>query len=292
MATIGAWNDRLVAASSGSPGNLKLLKLRGCKLSPDGARKISVELMRNPALLGLDLQGSCIQGTGVAQIAVALGSNPLYTADYNTTLTSLNLQSCQAYSAGATHVANMIKHNNTLRSLNLSDNQIGEKGAGAVARVLAASPALKVLNLAKNDLGEEGGALVGEALAYNSTLQELSLALNAIGDGGATAIAQGLSLNRTLASLDLQLNPLSALGVFYVGVAVKSKPLAPLVSDSRLKVVGLQAHSATLAELPRILASSHLALVLSMKTVPLPAHLLLPRVDLVDRPRQDEPASG
>ncbi|KAJ1480775.1 hypothetical protein T484DRAFT_2777625 [Baffinella frigidus] len=237
--------------------------------------------MRNPALLGLDLQGSCIQGTGVAQIAVALGSNPKYRADHNTTLTHLNLQSCEAYAAGATHLANMMQHNKHLRSLNLSDNLIGEKGAGAVARVLVASPALRVLNLAKNDLGEEGGALIGEALAFNSTLRELSLALNGIGDGGATAIAQGLSLNTTLASLDLQLNPLSALGVFYVGVAVKSKPLAPLASDSRLKVTGLQPHSQTLAELPRILTSSHLAQVMRMTTIPIPPHLLQPppRVD-------------
>jgi len=50
------------------------------------------ELERNPALIGLDLCQSGIGGTGVASIAVALGSNSLYLAQPNTNLTYLNLQ--------------------------------------------------------------------------------------------------------------------------------------------------------------------------------------------------------
>jgi Leucine-rich repeat (LRR) protein len=273
LATITAWNERFVSAAAGSPGNLRMLKLRGCKMSPDGARKISGELMRNPVLLGLDLQGTSIQGTGVSQIAVAMGSNPKYTGSPNTCLTCLSLQSCEAYAAGATHISNMMLHNKHLRRLNISDNRIGHKGAAAVAKALAASPSLKVLNLAKNDLGEEGGTVIGEALASNTTLKELSLALNGIGDGGATSIAQGLSLNIRLCSLDLHLNPMSALGTYYVGVAIKSKPLAQARQDRRLRVTGLQPHSQTLEELPRILTSAHYEEVIRMKKIPLPEHL-------------------
>jgi hypothetical protein len=54
------------------------------------------ELERNPALIGLDLCQSGIGGTGVASIAVALGSNSLYLAQPNTNLTYLNIQVIRA----------------------------------------------------------------------------------------------------------------------------------------------------------------------------------------------------
>ena len=109
----------------------------------------SQDLARNPALVGLDLCQSGIQGTGVASIAVALGANVLYIPRPNTTLTSLNLQCCEAFAAGAKHVASMMRSNLFLKILILNDNNIGAEGGTAIAEALKENQSAPSLTKAK-----------------------------------------------------------------------------------------------------------------------------------------------
>jgi len=94
MGIVSSWEQRALFAATGTRGALRSLALSTCLLGPEGAEALKHVLLRNPALVGLDLNQSGIMGTGVAHICVALGANPKYHVDSNTTLTSLNLQVC------------------------------------------------------------------------------------------------------------------------------------------------------------------------------------------------------
>ena len=194
LGILGQWEQRALFAARGTRGALRCLALGNNKLGPEGAEAVKGILLRNPALAGLDLNQSGIMGTGVAHIAVALGANPNYEAEFNTTLTSLNLRCCQAFAVGATHVADMLKHNNHLRHLNLSDNNIGPLGATVIAESIKTNMALQHFDLAKNLLGDEGTVVLGHALGENVCLATLDMSYNGVGDEGAISLARGKNL--------------------------------------------------------------------------------------------------
>ena len=275
MSILSTWDQRALFAARGTRGALRCLTLGSCKLGPEGAEALKHMLLGNPALVGLDLNQSGIMGTGLAHIAIALGANPKYESECNTTLTWLNLQCCEAYAVGATHVAGMLKYNNHLRRLNLSDNSIGPVGATVIAQSLAGNMALQHLDLAKNRLGEDGAVVLGSSLAENKTLSSLDVSHNHVGDRGATSLSRGIWVNKSLTYLNLSENrDMSALGAWYLTVAANWKqrlpgglPLSGL--DRRLSYVGLLGHEQVQDQLPRILSSDDYAKVVSMTSVEL-----------------------
>jgi Ran GTPase-activating protein (RanGAP) involved in mRNA processing and transport len=270
MGILSQWDQRALFAARGTRGALRSLVLAACKLGTEGGEALKGILLKNPALVGLDLRESGIMGTGVAHIMIALGANPKYEAACNTTITCLNLQCCEAYAVGATHVADMLKHNNHLRRLNLIDNRIGPLGATLISESLKVNMSLQHFDLAKNDLGEDGSVALGEALGGNVSLASLDVSYNNVGDMGATALARGIDTNKSLTLLDMTENrEMSALGAWYLSVAAKSKATGSFAHDRRLTYKGLPSDLQVRDQLPRILAYQDHKRVLSMKNVAL-----------------------
>lgn len=270
LGILAQWDQRAMNASRGTPGALRSLMLRSCKLGPEGAEVLRTVLLRNPALNGLDLKESGVMGTGVAHICVALGANPKYEAACNTTLTSLSLQCCQAFVVGATHIADMLKHNNHLRRLNINDNAIGPLGATLIADSLRANMALQHLDAAKNNIGDDGAISLGQALGSNVCLAFLDLSYNSIADAACTSLARGIDRNKSLTLLDLTENrQISALGAWYLSVAAKCKPTGSPLYDRRLRYRGLSSDDRVRDELPRILSYADHRRVIAMKDVSL-----------------------
>jgi hypothetical protein len=201
---------------------------------------------------------------------VALGANAKYEAACNTTLTSLNLRCCEAYVAGATHVANMLTHNNHLSRLILADNAIGPLGATLIGESLKVNVALQHLDLAKNNVGEDGAVALGETLGVNMRLASLDLSYNNVGDAGATSLARGIDRNKSLVMLDMTENrQISAIGSWYLTVAAKNKPTGSYAHDRRLTYRGLPSDKEVRDMLPRILAYNDHRRLMAMKNADL-----------------------
>ena len=108
--------------------------------------------------------------------------------------------------AGATALAQALRHNSRLMTLDLSNNSVSDAGATAVAKALHHNSTLWQLDLSNNSVSDTGATAVAQALRHNSTLRELDLSNNSVSDAGATALAQALHHNSRLGGLNLSGN--------------------------------------------------------------------------------------
>ena len=108
--------------------------------------------------------------------------------------------------AGATALAQALRHNSRLVKLDLSNNSVSDVGATAVAQALHHNSTLGELDLSNNSVNNAGATALAQALHHNSTLLQLDLSNNNITNAGATALAQALHHNSRLGCLNLSGN--------------------------------------------------------------------------------------
>ncbi len=178
---------------------LQHLSLMANQFALVGAKAIGALLRSaNCALRSLDLYGNTLIGAeGVAAISDGLAKN--------TTLSALDLYSCNAHVAGALALSNALRSNRSLTTLGLKCNSLGAAGAQHLANALAHNTSLLRLNLDRNELGTAGVAALHAVLVaqrQNKTLTQLSLFNNALEPTSTlpTDIAAALSANKLAAA--------------------------------------------------------------------------------------------
>ena len=134
----------------------------------EGINAIADALRVNGALTKLSLARNKLEEAGTKAICEAI--------EQNTTLKELDISDDwhgghTGGSAGAKHVAQMLRVNGTLTSLKLRGNQLGDKGWGAIFAAICGNKDSKImsLNAASENIGPAGGKLIAEALRTSVT---------------------------------------------------------------------------------------------------------------------------
>ena len=188
-----------------------------------------------PEVHKLELFDICFgsDGAGVGQLAKAL--------EFNTTVISLEMISCNLGDAGVATLAGALKRNHTLTTLDFEYNYIGEIGAAALAEALKVNHCVTSLSLNNNRLSDAGAAALAETLKWNKSLTTLSLWANGIQTAGAAALAEALKANQTVNALFLDFNYIQTAGAGALAEALKTnKSLATLgVARNGIQVAAL-----------------------------------------------------
>jgi len=172
--------------------------------------EIPIKEMRADSFTELDLKE---KGVGVEGGMAVAGLMPVMGA-----LTKLSLAQNKLEEAGTKAICEALEQNTTLKELDISgdwqgSNTGGSAGAKHVAKMVRVNGALTTLSLAQNMLGEEGTKAICEALEQNKTLKELDISgakyeSNIGGSAGAKHVAKMLGVNGGLTSLNLSCNQL------------------------------------------------------------------------------------
>ena len=107
-------------------------------------------------------------------------------------ITSLNLSENQFLTAGASSLANALKHTPKLDFLSIGYNAIGDIGVKAIAFALEHTPLLRTLELQVNNISDDGATSLAAALRHIAALTSLELANNPIEIDGAVALFTAL----------------------------------------------------------------------------------------------------
>jgi Ran GTPase-activating protein (RanGAP) involved in mRNA processing and transport len=245
---IGVEGGMLLAYLVPVMGGLTKMSLAKNVLGEEGTKAICEALEQNKTLKELDIRGAEYKGNiggsaGAKHVAKMLGVNGALTKlslaqnkldeegtkaicealEQNMTLKELDISgdwqvSNTGGSAGAKHVAKIVRVNGALTSLDLSSNQLcgldhfgrgtyTAEGITAIADALRVNGGLTKLSLAVNRLGEEGNKAICKALEQNTTLKELDISHSEIGgSAGAKDVAKMVGVNGGLTSLNLSSN--------------------------------------------------------------------------------------
>lgn len=154
--------ETIARAMKGGNRTLKVLELRSCQLSNNGAKILARGLEKCSALTKLFL----------------------FTNDIG--------------DQGTMALANAIKSCNKLQELYLYENRVSDSGAAALARAIPLCPALQILFLGGNKISNNGAVALAGALLKCKSLQKISLRNNLIGDVGLAALAKAFKQCPTL----------------------------------------------------------------------------------------------
>ncbi|CAF4854652.1 unnamed protein product [Rotaria socialis] len=153
---------------------------------------------------------------------------------YNTTVTTVNLQEFNIKEEEAYHIAHMLETNKTLTVLNIGYNGLGDKGLCSLSEGLHKNMTLEELYLGCTGIGDAGAKSLAQVLQNNiNGLKIISLESNAIGDNGARDLALALRNNKTLTTLDLARNKIGILGAEYFFESLQSSPVKVSLEENR-----------------------------------------------------------
>jgi NLR family CARD domain-containing protein 3 len=218
-----------------------------------GAKHVAKMLGVNGALTSLDLSNNQLcglnhygRGTYTAEGITAIADALLV----NSTLTKLSLAQNKLEEAGTKAICEALEQNMTLKELDIrqefwiGSNTGGSAGAKHVAKMVRVNGGLTSLNLSSNELcglhkdgcgtyTAEGIAAIADALRVNGGLTSLDLSNNALCGvtrfggtytaEGITAIADALRVNGALTECDLSHNGLGEEGKASIRFAAQGK---------------------------------------------------------------------
>jgi hypothetical protein len=162
----------------------------------------------------------------------------------NGALTKLSLAQNKLEEAGTKAICEALEQNSTLKELDISgdwwrgSNTGGSAGAKHVAKMVRANGALTKLSLATNKLEEKGTKAICKALEQNTTLKELDISgffrisdifegySNIGGTAGAKHVAKMLGVNGALTVTDLLGNRLDAESAKVLADVAKKKGIS------------------------------------------------------------------
>jgi Ran GTPase-activating protein (RanGAP) involved in mRNA processing and transport len=172
-------------------------------LGEEGTKAICEALEQNKTLKELDISGNRhgnIGGSaGAKHVAKMLGVNG--------GLTKLSLAQNNLEEAGTKTICEALEQNTTLKELDISGHEYsnigGSAGAKHVAKMVRVNGALTKLCLAQNKLEVEGTKAICEALEQNKTLKELDISgdkwnSNIGGSAGVKHVAKMLGVSGAL----------------------------------------------------------------------------------------------
>ena len=145
----------------------RMLHIRKCNISGEGAVHLAAALTNNHSLAELDISRNPIGDIG----ATAFGDM----VRNNTALTTLYLSWCGITSEGCVQLAAGLTENTTLQTLWMPTNHVGVQGAKALSKVIEENKTLSKLYLWTDDSLGEGVDSLLSSLQNNTTLQTLVL---------------------------------------------------------------------------------------------------------------------
>ena len=146
---------------------LRMLLIRECNISGEGAVHLAAALTNNHSLAELYIPENSIGDIG----ATAFGDM----VRNNTALTRLDLGICEITSEGCVQLAAGLTENTTLQRLWMSGNHVGVEGAKALSKVIEENKTLRWLGLYDDDSLGEGVDSLLASLQNNTTLEKLVL---------------------------------------------------------------------------------------------------------------------
>ena len=180
-----------------------------------GIKELAAALGANGVLTSIDLSNNQLCGVwtdyrgqhgtytaeGITAIADAMRVNGA--------LTKLSLARNKLEEAGTKAICEALEQNTTLKELDISgdchcSNTGGSAGAKHVAKMLRVNDGLTALDLSSNDLKDEGVRAVCKAIQSNkeTKLASLNFKNNGIGPGGANAVAAMVAVTGALMTIE------------------------------------------------------------------------------------------
>lgn len=208
------WSDGLIPRESPSG------------LSYDGL-KVLFEFILGPAndtLNRLTLTNYCLYRTEQDDSLQILGK----ALASNTSLTTLELKTCQLTSDDVGQLSVHLAANTTLQVLDLSDNDFDDGVGWALKLLLQQSTSITSLDLSRNSIDSEDLSHLVAGLKDNPTLKRLDLSLCELGPDANQSLAELLQLN-TLAELALRQNDLADDSVSFSTLADALPPASALI---------------------------------------------------------------
>ena len=228
------------AVQSNNETKLASLNFKNNHIGPGGANAVAAMVAVTGALTKLSLAQNKLEEAATKAICKAL--------EQNTTLKELDISgdwrgSNTGGSAGATHVAKMVRVNGGLTSLDLSFNELEDEGVSAVCKAIQSNKETKLasLNFKYNDFGLGGANAVAALVAVTGGLTSIDLSRNQLcgiwtdweGDQhgtytaeGITAIADALRANRSLTMANLLGKKLDAESANMLAEVAKQKGIS------------------------------------------------------------------
>jgi Ran GTPase-activating protein (RanGAP) involved in mRNA processing and transport len=207
-----AWRRR----ASGNADKVTLLA-RG-RPAAERLPQLQHELKRHGQ--ALNLQDYYLGPEGAESLAAALATN--------TSLTRVDLCSCQVRDAGATALAAVLESHASITDINLCNNRIRAAGAFSLATALKNNTTLTAIalgthpfgldwehnkDLYQNQIDLNGAAELADVLKGRTPLRRLNLRGNRLCDAGVTFLADAVSQNTRLTELDVSHNAMGELGL-------------------------------------------------------------------------------
>eukprot|EP00301_Raphidiophrys_heterophryoidea_P002697 c11254_g1_i1.p1 GENE.c11254_g1_i1~~c11254_g1_i1.p1 ORF type:complete len:394 (-),score=86.51 c11254_g1_i1:79-1260(-) len=128
----------------------------------------------------------------------------------NSSITSLNLQSCELGATGIECLIENIRASRSLRQLVLNNNGIQSRGVYLLSTMLSSNNTLEHLELSNSGIDDEAGTALMAALTANKSLKHLCLINNSIADQTARKLLNVLEHNSTLTLVLLCGNPVGS----------------------------------------------------------------------------------
>ncbi|XP_062830198.1 leucine-rich repeat-containing protein 73 isoform X3 [Anolis carolinensis] len=181
--------------------SIKLLSLRGCRLSDRDFGRICRGLAQSHSLAQLNLNLGIVSNLGrVKQLAEALKTNR--------SVQSLFLHGSPLTDAGLAILNPALSVHPSLVALDLGDCMLGDEGISLICGLLppdGAKSGLKELTLSANPgITAKGWGRLAIAVAHSSQVRVLNLDYNSLGDQIAGMLAVSVASSRTLEVLDLE----------------------------------------------------------------------------------------
>ena len=171
---VGVEGGMVVACLMPVMGGLTALDLSFNDLKDEGVSAVCEVIQSNKEtkLASLNFGNNCIGPVGANTVAAMVAVTGA--------LTKLSLAQNFLNEAGTKAICEALEQNTTLKELDISggdrgSNTGGSAGAKHVAKMVRVNGGLTKLSLAENELGEEGTKAICEALEKNETLKELDL---------------------------------------------------------------------------------------------------------------------
>ena len=190
--------------------SLRILRLRSCGITSEGAVKLSACLAVNKSLTELEL---CpIGDIGAASIGDAIKTNAV--------LEHLYISYGEITSEGAVQLSAGLAVNKSLTNFRLYANPIGDIGAASIGDAIKTNAVLEHLYIDDCEITSEGAVQLSAGLAVNKSLTNFSLDMNPIGDIGAASIGDVIKTNAVLEYLDIDYCEITSQGCIHIAAAL------------------------------------------------------------------------
>ncbi|KAH9629254.1 hypothetical protein HF086_008336 [Spodoptera exigua] len=177
------------------------LILSGCRIGPEGAKRIFCSLHMNRSLTKLDLSKNDLLDEGVNYLATAI----MRGAD----IVELNLSKNKLTYHSVLALCEAFEIKNKLSHLDLSWNSIiSSKAVLRLCTYLSDNKNFRELDMSWNGLDSSSGVAI-KVLLLNPKIEKIVLCNNRLHGEAITSIAQNLHKAKKLQSLNLSYNPLT-----------------------------------------------------------------------------------